>query len=84
MEEEGEATEKDEKEGVQEESDETKNDQETDAKKTDALVPEAIIDLAGEEKEKEIRALHKTSSIFLRNLAPSITKAEVEAVSLLD
>lgn len=27
------------------------------------------------------RALHKTSSIFLRNLAPSITKQEVEAVS---
>lgn len=26
------------------------------------------------------RALHKTSSIFLRNLAPTITKAEVEAV----
>lgn len=28
------------------------------------------------------RALHKTLSIFLRNLAPSITKQEVEAVSL--
>lgn len=28
------------------------------------------------------RALHKTSSIFLRNLAPSITKQEVEAVSV--
>ena len=27
------------------------------------------------------RALHKTASIFLRNLAPTITKAEVEAVS---
>lgn len=27
------------------------------------------------------RALHKTLSIFLRNLAPSITKQEVEAVS---
>ncbi|XP_017838952.1 serrate RNA effector molecule homolog isoform X1 [Drosophila busckii] len=26
------------------------------------------------------RALHRTSSIFLRNLAPSITKAEIEAV----
>lgn len=45
------------------------------------LEPEAVIDLASEDKEKEPRALHKTSSIFLRNLAPTITKAEVEAVS---
>ncbi|KOB74137.1 putative arsenite-resistance protein [Operophtera brumata] len=30
-------------------------------------------------EKKEPRALHKTTSIFLRNLAPSITKAEVEA-----
>ena len=28
------------------------------------------------------RALHKTLSIFLRNLAPSITKQELETVSL--
>lgn len=42
--------------------------------------PEAVIDLATEDKEKEPRALHKTSSIFLRNLAPTITKAEVEAM----
>lgn len=35
-----------------------------------------------EEKEtKKPRALHKTASIFLRNLAPTITKQEVEAVS---
>lgn len=32
-------------------------------------------------EKKESRALHKTTSIFLRNLAPTITKAEVEAVS---
>lgn len=50
------------------------------AKKT-AMEPETVIDLASEDKEKEPRALHKTSSIFLRNLAPTITKAEVEAVS---
>ncbi|KAL7306441.1 hypothetical protein TKK_0001857 [Trichogramma kaykai] len=37
----------------------------------------AIIDLA---TDKEMKALHKTSSIFLRNLAPTITKAEVEAM----
>ncbi|RXG59961.1 Serrate RNA effector molecule-like protein [Armadillidium vulgare] len=37
---------------------------------------------AGEEEEDEIkkpRALHKTASIFLRNLAPTITKQEVES-----
>lgn len=49
--------------------------------KKSAMEPEAVIDLASEDKEKEPRALHKTSSIFLRNLAPTITKAEVEAVS---
>ena len=32
--------------------------------------------------EPKPRALHKTHSIFLRYLAPSITKQEVEAVSL--
>ena len=40
-----------------------------------------------EEEEKDQtprpRALHKTQSIFLRNLDPSITKQEVEAVSPL-
>ena len=30
--------------------------------------------------EKQPRALHRTTSIFLRNLAPTITKAEVEAM----
>ncbi|XP_017762260.1 PREDICTED: serrate RNA effector molecule homolog isoform X4 [Eufriesea mexicana] len=48
--------------------------------KKSAMEPEAVIDLASEDKEKEPRALHKTSSIFLRNLAPTITKAEVEAM----
>ncbi|WAR18602.1 SRRTB-like protein [Mya arenaria] len=33
-----------------------------------------------EEKELKRRLLHRTSSIFLRNLAPSITKQEVEAL----
>ncbi|XP_043658283.1 serrate RNA effector molecule homolog isoform X2 [Drosophila teissieri] len=31
-------------------------------------------------KDGQPRALHRTSSIFLRNLAPSITRAEIEAV----
>ena len=33
------------------------------------------------EEEPQPQAFHKTNSIFLRNLAPSITKQEVEAVS---
>ena len=33
-----------------------------------------------EDKEPKPRALHKTTSIFLRNLAPTITKQEVEAM----
>ena len=35
---------------------------------------------AEEDGKDQPRALHKTTSIFLRNLAPTITKAEVEAM----
>ena len=35
-----------------------------------------------EPEDTRPRALHKTCSIFLRNLAPSITKQEIEAVSV--
>jgi RNA recognition motif-containing protein len=35
----------------------------------------------GSEEALKPRPLHKTASIFLRNLAPTITKQEVEAVS---
>ncbi|KAM7342928.1 arsenic resistance protein 2 isoform 2-T2 [Cochliomyia hominivorax] len=41
--------------------------------------PETI-DLDKVKDGPQPRALHRTSSIFLRNLAPSITKAEIEAV----
>ena len=34
------------------------------------------------EAEDKPKPLHKTQSIFLRNLAPTITKQEVEAVSI--
>ena len=33
-----------------------------------------------EDDPNKPRALHKTASIFLRNLAPTITKQEVEAM----
>ena len=36
-----------------------------------------------EMREHRRRMLHRTSSIFLRNLAPSISKQEVEAVSII-
>lgn len=66
---------------AKEENKENKTETETTNNKKSTIEPEAVIDLASEDKEKEPRALHKTSSIFLRNLAPTITKAEVEAVS---
>jgi len=34
------------------------------------------------EVQRSRKDLHKTASVFLRTLAPSITKAEVEAVSV--
>lgn len=38
------------------------------------------IDLDKVKDGPEPRALHRTSSIFLRNLAPSVTKGEIEAI----
>lgn len=51
----------------------------TDAK--DEQKAEEVVDLVEEEPAvKKLEELHKTSSIFVRNLAPTITKAEVEAL----
>lgn len=55
----------------------TENDK--DKEKSGDEKAESVSDVVMEKKES--RALHKTTSIFLRNLAPTITKAEVEAVS---
>lgn len=66
---------------IKKENQEIKTKAEVTNNKKSTIEPEAVIDLASEDKDKEPRALHKTSSIFLRNLAPTITKAEVEAVS---
>jgi len=63
------------------EKQEIKTEVEAKNNKKATIEPETVIDLASEDRDKEPRALHKTSSIFLRNLAPTITKAEVEAVS---
>lgn len=50
--------------------------------KTSAMDDEQpeTIDLDKVKDGPQPRALHRTSSIFLRNLAPSITKSEIEAV----
>ena len=51
------------------------NENEDIKKETDAEKMEEV-----ENNEPKPRALHKTTSIFLRNLAPTITKQEVEAM----
>lgn len=83
--EEGEEGEEEDKVETEEKKEEKKEEAENEKEEGEDLTKditeaETVIDLASEEKEKEPRALHKTSSIFLRNLAPTITKAEVEAV----
>lgn len=58
----------------------TTEDGETKSESEDNKVMETeTIDL-DKVRDGQPRALHRTSSIFLRNLAPSITKAEIEAV----
>lgn len=57
-------------------------DGETAAEKKEDAVETIDLDKENDPKDDEpgLRALHKTSSIFLRNLAPTITKSEVEAM----
>ena len=54
-----------------------KDEEEEEEKKIDD-----VVDLVEEDSTpvKKLEELHKTSSIFVRNLAPTITKAEVEAL----
>lgn len=59
----------------------------TDAATAAEAAPKAEVETIDLDKEVDpkdaepgLRALHRTSSIFLRNLAPTITKAEVEAM----
>jgi len=58
-------------------------------KKEESAEKDENAEKSTKEEEEEVkddvvkpRCLHKTASIFLRNLAPTITKQEVEAVSL--
>ncbi|XP_015040781.2 serrate RNA effector molecule homolog isoform X2 [Drosophila pseudoobscura] len=69
-------------------SDDEKKQENGDAAKVESAAEPATGDAQGEVKPVTIdldkvnppRAMHRTSSIFLRNLAPSITKAEIEAL----
>ncbi|CAG0899642.1 unnamed protein product [Darwinula stevensoni] len=79
--EEGEDMEKDEKdhEGVvKQEVKEEGKEQEEEVKEKHVAEVEGAGQVEAEEKKP--RAFHKTASIFLRNLAPNITKQEVEAM----
>lgn len=65
----------------------SENDKEMiEAEETVIKVDEEVVDLDKEDdaeslsKSKKLEEKHKTSSIFVRNLAPTITKAEVEAL----
>nr|Q28WQ8.2 RecName: Full=Serrate RNA effector molecule homolog; AltName: Full=Arsenite-resistance protein 2 homolog [Drosophila pseudoobscura pseudoobscura] len=68
--------------------DDEKKQENGDAAKVESAAEPATGDAQGEVKPVTIdldkvnppRAMHRTSSIFLRNLAPSITKAEIEAL----
>jgi hypothetical protein len=64
--------EKDKKEKKEEEEDAEKDKQKEEVKEQ--------IETVEDDKPEKPKSLHKTTSIFLRNLAPTITKQEVEAV----
>lgn len=58
----------------EEETEEKKEDKEEESKDKVETIEEDTI------KPEKPKALHKTTSIFLRNLAPTITRQEVEAI----
>ena len=76
VEEEEEKTEKEENGTKENGEEDDENEKEIDTKKEEE---EEKMDEDRDIKPKP-RALHKTTSIFLRNLAPTITKQEVEAM----
>ena len=70
------------KEKTEENGDSEKMDESNEKSKTedDQDKKEEENDDVEMDKTPKPRALHKTTSIFLRNLAPTITKQEVEAM----
>lgn len=67
-------------EPVKKEDDAEKKAEKEVEQKKEEEAPTATPAAKDDDKPKP-RPLHKTTSIFLRNLAPTITKQEVEAVS---
>ncbi|XP_055705245.1 serrate RNA effector molecule homolog isoform X2 [Phlebotomus papatasi] len=61
------------------ELEETKKKEEEE-EKTNGTKKEDLVTIDLVREKSTVRELHKTSSIFLRNLTPTITKAEVEAM----
>ncbi|XP_060535540.1 serrate RNA effector molecule homolog isoform X2 [Cylas formicarius] len=62
------------------EKNENKEDEEEVEKDKDDKDKDEVHSISDDSKPEKPKALHKTTSIFLRNLAPTITKQEVEAV----
>lgn len=73
-----------EKEDVEMKDEENEQKEPEESVKIEQIDEEEVVDLDKEEdnpsKSKKLEEKHKTSSIFVRNLAPTITKAEVEAL----
>lgn len=53
---------------------------EKDKKEDKEIIEDEKIETVEDDKPEKPKSLHKTTSIFLRNLAPTITKQEVEAM----
>ncbi|KAK9877907.1 hypothetical protein WA026_020131 [Henosepilachna vigintioctopunctata] len=64
----------------EEKADEVKQEKEETNAADEKTKEEDKVETIEEEKPEKPKALHKTTSIFLRNLAPTITKQEVEAI----
>lgn len=64
----------------EEEQEEEKLKEETKEEEKPEDVKENIETVDDDSKPEKPKALHKTTSIFLRNLAPTITRQEVEAI----
>lgn len=64
-------------EEIEENQDEEKEKKEEDKNEDDVVV---VVEEDSTTPVKKLEELHRTSSIFVRNLAPNITKSEVEAL----
>lgn len=65
---------------VKEDEKEEVDEGELDKSVTEVEMKPETIEIDADVTKEPVRELHKTSSIFLRNLAPTVTKSEVEAM----